>query len=610
MAISGQIAISPHQQFLQQHVPPTFPHSGSHSPETPFADHTLPHMVILTPTTQDWRELKEIGRLEGEDLISEGSSDEGNNGSRRASVVSVTSAEGISSTSSSMLLHPDGRPLRPPGHRPAFQQAISADFLDHERTHTPDPGSSDVTPRQGEGEEDDSSNQPVFNSVVIAPSPVVPGQGQVPTAPETPTRSLNEDQDLVPAPLEEPMTLDENRTFNFAIEDDSDGSPTLHGAEDKDSPARFASIGRRDSLRVMKKVDRTAPALPRTKTKRELEREKLFKMVDEELEADAEEESRPASGDSQKSIQGQIQEIGRGGLASRSLSADAVLEERKPNIDDSVYESRSTSNPLPHPLLGAVTGLSTKSLLQPTSHPFKPSPLHASPLTGLQGLSAGSSPAESPGLDSPPLSEIQPGAHLDSIRDYAKALTSHHSSQASSRVPSRVPSPTGKTIITSPSPPPKTPRSPRVRDTSRISLVAGRIVQPYVAPPNTSLPPSHPDRPSLSSQKSLQSFSPFRSPALGARSPSIMPSFPRLESTVSIAPSTGAPSECSTPTSETAGGLGGRGIDDYVILKEAGKGAYGLVMRAKVKGPKGDPVGVSAADLSLVENVEVSLVRC
>jgi serine/threonine protein kinase len=37
--------------------------------------------------------------------------------------------------------------------------------------------------------------------------------------------------------------------------------------------------------------------------------------------------------------------------------------------------------------------------------------------------------------------------------------------------------------------------------------------------------------------------------------------------------------------------MGGRGIDDYVILKEAGKGAYGLVMRAKVKGPKGEPVG-------------------
>jgi len=75
------------------------------------------------------------------------------------------------------------------------------------------------------------------------------------------------------------------------------------------------------------------------------------------------------------------------------------------------------------------------------------------------------------------------------------------------------------------------------------------------------------------------------------------PSFNRLDSTISLAPSIGAPSEPTTPTSETAGGVGGRGIDDYVILKEAGKGAYGLVMRAKVKGPRGDPVGVSGPHL-------------
>lgn len=129
-----------------------------------------------------------------------------------------------------------------------------------------------------------------------------------------------------------------------------------------------------------------------------------------------------------------------------------------------------------------------------------------------------------------------------------------------------------------------------------MSLVAGRVVQPFAIPPSTSLPPA--DRPDLKTRQSttsLQSFSPFRSPALGPSKTNgaVPPSFNRLDSTISLAPSTGAPSECATPTSETAGGLGGRGIDDYVILKEAGKGAYGLVMRAKVKGPKGDPVGVS-----------------
>lgn len=72
-----------------------------------------------------------------------------------------------------------------------------------------------------------------------------------------------------------------------------------------------------------------------------------------------------------------------------------------------------------------------------------------------------------------------------------------------------------------------------------------------------------------------------------------MPHLSRLDSTISLAPSTGVPSECGTPSSETAAGMGGHGISDYVILKEAGKGAYGLVMRAKVKGPRGEPIGVS-----------------
>ena len=82
-----------------------------------------------------------------------------------------------------------------------------------------------------------------------------------------------------------------------------------------------------------------------------------------------------------------------------------------------------------------------------------------------------------------------------------------------------------------------------------------------------------------------------------------MPHLGRLDSTISLAPSTGVPSECGTPNSETAAGMGGHGISDYVILKEAGKGAYGLVMRAKVKGPRGEPIGVSV----ISHNTEVKL---
>ena len=64
-----------------------------------------------------------------------------------------------------------------------------------------------------------------------------------------------------------------------------------------------------------------------------------------------------------------------------------------------------------------------------------------------------------------------------------------------------------------------------------------------------------------------------------------------MDSTISIAPSTRAPSEPATPVGETAGGMGGHGIEDYVIITEAGKGAYGLVKRARQKGWHGEPIG-------------------
>jgi hypothetical protein len=123
-----------------------------------------------------------------------------------------------------------------------------------------------------------------------------------------------------------------------------------------------------------------------------------------------------------------------------------------------------------------------------------------------------------------------------------------------------------------------------------VSLVAGRVVQPLSFPGLTPLTSMSKDG------SSLQSFSPFRSPGLMANKSSGLPSVPTIDSikgALSQAPSTGVPSECVTPNSEATGGAGGHGIDDYVILKEAGKGAYGLVMRAKAKGRYGEPVGVS-----------------
>ncbi len=44
----------------------------------------------------------------------------------------------------------------------------------------------------------------------------------------------------------------------------------------------------------------------------------------------------------------------------------------------------------------------------------------------------------------------------------------------------------------------------------------------------------------------------------------------------------------------------GGGIDEYVILSDAGKGAYGLVVRAKIKDPSGEPVGVSSVSRDII----------
>ena len=250
-------------------------------------------------------------------------------------------------------------------------------------------------------------------------------------------------------------------------------------------------------------------------------------------------------------------------------------------VDEVVRNPKRNSLPLP-----------PKPFSVSPSQPIKSSPLHASPVVAGETIDPSPDASRSASPSPQPSGTTTPSgghtANLETIRDYARALSTHHSSAAAALAsgPKRPRTPKLSNGPTS-------PRSPRRRDTSRISLVAGRLVQPFTVPPSTALPPSSNElRPSLSRNPSLQSFSPFRSPGLSAKGSPAAPPFPRLESTISFAPSTGAPSEPGTPTSETAGGVGGRGIDDYVILKEAGKGAYGLVMRAKVKGPKGEPVGV------------------
>lgn len=568
-AATGQhsVSLSPNHHFLQQHLPPTFPFAaaGSLSPETTLSEPPNHHsMVILTPTTQEWRELKgmESGRIDADDLPSSDSSsseDDADSGQVHRTV--SMGSEDMPSSSSSIR-----------ADRPALYQTKSIDFLEKEARHTPDPGSTAQTPHV----EEPPPAQPVFTSNIIAPSPSGPkvddGAEIISFKPRAKRRSFLEPEEDVPA-----LDPDEG----------GDSSPTVD-----ESPARFASIGRRDSLRITRKPG--PEDAPKPKSKRELEREKLFKMVDEELE----------DVDGDRSHAYTVQEIGRGGLGTtptreenRDLESQSSPEKiqqtpRSPVSPVSSVRTSPTSRIAPPPRNASVS---------PTQ-PMKPSPLHASPMTAVNGLPPATtpSPVGTPAQeDGPqPSRPVLPAPEstdekIDIMRNYAKALSSHHS-QSLPRVPSQSSVPD----VNPSSPTRSSPRSPRVRDTTRQSLVAGRMVQPYQPTPSA----AQPERPSMFRQaSSLQSFSPFRSPQLGPSKGTpggLMPHLSRLDSTVSIAPSTGVPSECGTPNSETAGGMGGHGIQDYVIIAEAGKGAYGLVMRAKVKGPKGEAIGVSLAVIS------------
>ena len=557
------VKLSPNHVFLQQHLPPIFPHSGSSSEAAQHETPATHPMVILTPTTQQWKDLKEIRRLSGQDDDSEGSTEGSEAYEGRQS--SSASEDGYPPPSSELMLRLDtGSSVASARSKPLIRKSTSADFLGKELIHTPDPGS----PTIGD-EENVSPIRPVFKPVIIAPSPVMPEDEQVPVAPETPTRSGPQAVSPTLAKQledEHPDHADDG-TFGFGVRDLDLETPFDDSLGANDDPVRFASIGRRESLHVANKPE-VRPDIPRTKTKRELERERLFKDLDEDIMSEGIE--------SNDSWIGGVQQIGLGGgLGARPNPADAVMEGRNTVFFDNEF-SKTTSLPI------AAKPVQI-SLTHP--RPFKPSPLHASPLTVTTGLPTPETPlAETSSTLGTPGRSRTPSrtSNLASLRDFARSLVSPRPQHM--RGTSRPSTPS----------PPKSPRSPRQRDSTRFSLVAGRVVQPFAVPASTALPLD-----SLGSEKpSLQSFSPFRSPSpvtsKTAGGHVFPPSFNRFDSAISIAPSVGVPSECTTPSSETAGGVGGRGIEDYAILKEAGKGAYGLVMRAKVKGQRGEPVGVSA----------------
>ena len=519
-------------------------------------------MVILTPTTQQWKDLKEIRRLSGEEDDSEAST-EGSEAYEGRQLSSASEDDYLDPSSELMLRLDTGSSVASTRSKPVLRESTSADFLGRELIHTPDPGSP-IRP----DEENESPSRPVFKPVIIAPSPVMPGDEQVPVAPETPTRSGLQavSTALAKQSQHECLELADDDTFGFGVRDLDLDTPFDDHLEANDNPVGFASIGRRESLGVATKPEVRAN-VPRTKTKRELDRERLFRDLDENIMSEGIESNDPWTGG--------VQQIGLGGgLGTRPNSADAVMEGRNAVFFDSDFV-KITSLPIaPKPVHINLTH----------SHPFKSSPLHASPLTVTTGLPTPESPLAESSSTLGSLGRSRSPSRTSNhatLRDYARSLVSPHAQHMR-----------GNSRPSTPSPP-KSPRSPRRRDGTRFSLVAGRIVQPFVVPASTALPLNS----SVSEKPSLQAFSPFRSPspvttkiASGHVFP---PSFNRFDSTISIAPSIDVPSECTTPTSETAGGAGGRGIEDYVILKEAGKGAYGLVMRAKVKGQRGEAVGVS-----------------
>lgn len=533
-------SLSPNSRFLQQHLPPTFPLPTSAQPSPDATDVADPLAlslpappfanahVILTPTTQEWRELKEIGRLEREP-------------------VPDTDSDSASPTS--------------PGSSGKQAAATDGDYFSNKRKDMPD---EPVTP-----------GRPDFQPVVTAPSPLPPDDGEDGEA-EVPAVVL---QDM------DGNSLDEDATLSL--------DPSLG----------FTSFGRHDSLRLK---SRPSAKTPKKKTKRELQREQLFKMVDQEI---ADTEPEPEPGHRTWNVRG----VGSGGgLDSRmsregSSMSDAGTSELEKKWEAPPPEPGSLQSTAPQ----SERSPQPKSERLPSSSPEVAQPLHAassstdsaarprpSPLqnTSVFGVAASGSDGSDIDLTSqpdealkspPPETEV---ARYEAIRHYARALSTRKAlGFGPSRPPSRAQSRRGSYEGEA-----TTSRSPRRRDTLRVSLVAGRVVKPAEFPGLQPLTQSNPAGIMASKSSLLQSFSPFRRASPTGMRPSLSTQGSSFSGAGSYASSILAPSQPPTPASESGqGGVGSHGIDDYVILKEAGKGAYGLVMRAKVKSAKGEPIGVS-----------------
>ncbi|KAJ8702669.1 serine/threonine protein kinase [Pleurotus ostreatus] len=206
--------------------------------------------------------------------------------------------------------------------------------------------------------------------------------------------------------------------------------------------------------------------------------------------------------------------------------------------DDS--EAQSSLNDSPCQPLEFELKLKTEDLKSP-----KPSPKIVTPKVISKLPNSSATPTLQPRF-TPPVSAITSDAYFTSSPVQSRSSSPHLSSLKSP-------------LSSTPPSQPRTPSSPRPRRRSsqhRVSLIAGRVSIAPIQPPSP--PPLLP--PSLhrtsSSNSSLHSLN---------------------------ASSTRAPS----PSDDKQSFLGNRSISEFFIESEIGKGAYGLVKRAREIGPDG-----------------------
>ncbi len=470
-------------------------------------------LVVLTPTTQEWRELglDHLHDLGGEGIVSESESD----GGRRAS-------------------EEDGRSSR--GSTADRPRHDSLGLVFHAQ---PDARSLEATEEQTAAV-NDTLEPPSRDGARSAPP-------------------MLEDTDLWLRLL----SLKQEQSDGSALDTTS--------ITEKSRPSSPKLLGHTPSLSesiigtniYTSSLSRSQSMREPAEGKKETARERLFRMVGEEVEKDGLDGPSGSWG---------VRQIGNGlGLgevpalrtdegstgASRSYSAPAAA--RSPEAALETRKELHLPAPIPHRLGPNL--------------PSSPSPLSV--------LAIANSPDSSDG----------------SSRPRSRKPTRHYSRSPSiSLTPESTTSSADVEPITS-----------RRRQSQRLSLLAGRTLQPFAFP--SVLPPSAPSNYKKNPSQGLSSFSPFYTPGtphdggptspmkggpsstLPFKMPVLLGNAGRSDSIISIAPSIAAPSECPTPRGETAGGIGGRGIEDYIIESEAGKGAYGLVKRAHQRGPDGQSCG-------------------